>query len=146
MNYRPESVLAARLSLPCCIAIAAIKGHVTLDDFTEELIHDPQFVEYMKKVEVVPEPEFNELYPLSGFSGEATITLKNGEKYVELVPYCKAHPERPASAEDLKNKFFQLCCLTWPEEKARRVYGGIYGLGELDDVNAFTRELQEVSD
>lgn len=146
VNYRPESVLAARLSLPCCIAIAAIKGHVTLDDFTEELIHDPQFVEYMKKVEVVPEPEFNELYPLSGFSGEATITLKNGEKYVELVPYCKAHPERPASAEDLKNKFFQLCCLTWPEEKARRVYGGIYGLGELDDVNAFTRELQEVSD
>lgn len=142
VNYRPANVLAARLSLPCCMAIAATKGHVTLDDFTEELIHDPDFIAYMEKVEVVPEPEFNKLYPLSGFTSEATITLKNGEKYTELVPYCKAHPERPASPEDLRDKFFQLCNLTWAEEKSRTVYDALYGLEKLDDVGLFTEHLR----
>ena len=96
----------------------------------------------MEKVEVVPEPEFNKLYPLSGFTSEATITLKNGEKYTELVPYCKAHPERPASPEDLRDKFFQLCNLTWAEEKSRTVYDALYGLEKLDDVGLFTEHLR----
>lgn len=134
VNYQPANVLAARLSMPCCMALAAIKRQVTLDDFTEELIHDPAFLEYMKKVEIEPWPEFNELYPLSGFTSEATITVKSGEQYVNRVIYCKAHPERPASKEDIAAKYFNLATITWPREKAEAVYNFFGSIDACADI------------
>lgn len=121
-NTNPESILAARLSVPCCLAIAARKRQVTLADFTEDLLTDSENLAFMQKVELKPEPEFNKLYPSSGFTGEVTITLNDGKQYTELIIYPKAHPERPASQKDIEDKYKMLAGITWSQGQVKRVY------------------------
>lgn len=142
VNYEPANVLAARLSMPCCMAIAAIKRQVTLDDFTEELIHDPRFLDYMKKVTIEPYPAFNEQFPDSGFTSEATITTTDGRTFTSLVPYCKAHPMRPATEQDIRDKYFMLANITWPQEKSERVYQAFRDLGACADVGGLVALMQ----
>ena len=143
VNYRPESVLASRLSIPCCISLAARKGRVTLDDFTEELLSDPEHLAFMQKVEVQPEPQFNVLYPDSGFTGEATITLQNGTQYQQLIPYPKAHPQRPASREELREKFRMLAENAWSPDRTAEVEACFASLESCPDVRALVALFQE---
>ena len=124
------------------MAIAAIKRQVTLDDFTEELIHDPDFLEYMKKVTIEPWPPFNEQFPDSGFTSEATITTTDGRVFTSLVPYCKAHPQRPATQEDIRDKYFMLADITWPHEKSQRVYDAFQALGACEDIGSLIAVMQ----
>lgn len=142
INYEPANVLAARLSMPCCMAIAAIKRRVTLDDFTEELIHDPDFLAYMKKVTIEPWPEFNEQFPDSGFTSEAAITTTDGRVFTCLVPYCKAHPERPATEQDIREKYFMLANITWPPEKSERIYAAFRQLESCGDIGDLVAAMQ----
>lgn len=134
VNYEPANVLAARLSMPCCMAIAALKRRVTLDDFSDELIHDPAFLAYMKKVTIEPWPEFNERYPDSGFTSEATITTTDGRVFTKLVPYCKAHPQRPATEQDIRDKYYMLADVTWPHERSEQVYNAFQNLASCGDI------------
>lgn len=143
VNYAPENVLAARLSIPCCIALAFTRRHVLLGDFSEERLNDRSFLEQMKKVEIQPCPEFNDMYPLSGFTSEATIKLKDGRSFTELVAYCKGHPERPVSPEDIKEKYFSLCELTWPHSKAEKVYEYFGRLTEEQDIGQLMKLCNE---
>lgn len=141
VNYEPANVLAARLSMPCCMAIAATKRRVTLDDFSETLIHDPAFLAYMKKVVIEPWPEFNELYPDSGFTSEATITTTDGRVFTNRVIYCKAHPQRPASEQDVRDKYFMLADITWPHDKSQRIYDAFRTLETCSDVSALVADM-----
>ena len=122
VNYAPASVLAARLSLPFSMALAAKNRKVELNDFTEDLLTDKDHLEFMKKVKVEPEPEFNIKYPDSGFTGKVTVTTKDGKKYSEMVIYPKAHPERFATDEEFKEKYDSLARITWDDKKAEKVY------------------------
>lgn len=141
VNYEPANVLAARLSMPCCMAIAALKRHVTLDDFSEELIHDPEFLEYMKKVTIEPWPEFNERYPDSGFTSEVRITTVDGREFTSLVPYCKAHPQRPATERDIQDKYYMLADITWPHSKSAEIYCAFQTLESCDDIQTLTAAI-----
>ncbi len=143
VNYAPSNVLAARLSIPCCIAIAITQRRVTLDDFTEERIHDPDFLAYMQKVAVEPEPDFHQRYPDSGFTSEATITTTDGRTFTCLVPYCKAHPKRPVTQADLKEKYDMLAGITWSPERARQVYDLCTRLETQADIGALIALFQE---
>ncbi len=142
VNYQPDSVLAARLSLPCCMTFAAKLRRVTLNDFTEDSIKDSANLDFMKRVEVQPEPEFNRLYPDSGFTSEATVTLKDGREFKELVVYPKAHPQRPATEQDIKGKYSNLTGFTWTKDKADEVYQNFMHLENYVDIGQLVSSLQ----
>src|SRR5699024_8171530 len=74
VNYKPDSILASRLSIPCCLSIAARKGRVTLKDFNKDLLKETEHLKFMQKVTVEPDEHLNKEYPKSRFAGEVTIT------------------------------------------------------------------------
>ncbi len=141
-NYHPDSILAARLSIPFSISIAIHRGQVTLDDFTEDLLEDPNNLEFMKKVIIQPDPNLNNEYPKSGFVGEVTITMKDNKQYKDMVIYPKDHPERPATDEDIKSKYYSLATNTWTKLKAEKIYNIFNILESYDNIKNVINEFQ----
>ncbi|MCR4442518.1 MAG: MmgE/PrpD family protein [Peptococcaceae bacterium] len=133
ITYNPESVLAARLSIPFCVASAVNRRQVTLGDFTEETLNDPDFREVMNKTFIEPNPEFNKKYP-RGLVTRAVVVTKDGKKYEKMHVYPKGHPERPATKDDLLQKYRSLTSLTWPQKKADDVYQAVMELEKLDNI------------
>jgi 2-methylcitrate dehydratase PrpD len=136
-NYDPQTLLAARLSVPFCIALAALDGEVTLKNFTEERIDDAQIRAMMQRVTVKGDAELNALYP-EKFPARVDITVKDGRKLSGAEDYPKGSFKNPFTEKEFQNKFLNLATITFPEGQARNIMETIYRLDELKSVSELT--------
>jgi len=54
--YAPQGLTSAQLNLPFCVATLLLEGDVFVDQFTDNVVDDPQRIELSKKVTVVEDP------------------------------------------------------------------------------------------
>lgn len=103
-KYRPTSKETADHSLPYSLAVGLVDGMVTPLQFTQERIDDPGLIPVMDKIKVVPNEEFEELFPEFQPS-RVTITLTDGASFVERVDVPKGDPRDPMTEEEIAVKF-----------------------------------------
>ncbi|MGP1679536.1 MAG: MmgE/PrpD family protein [Burkholderiales bacterium] len=103
-NKDVSTVMAARVSVPYCIAIAAVDGKLTQAQFSPARIDDPLLRQVLANTEVIADAELNKLYP-DKFPARVTITLKNGASFQETVLFPKGDPQDPLTAGELEAKF-----------------------------------------
>lgn len=142
LNYDPETPLAARLSIPFCLATAVVKGRVGLDDFGEADLRDPEVRAVMGRVHVTSDPELNRKYP-DALAAVVTMETAHGI-FEEEVVYPRGHAKNPAGDEELAAKFRDLASLLWPD--ASRVEAILQALGRfesLDSVAELSRLLAD---
>jgi 2-methylcitrate dehydratase PrpD len=136
MNYSPDSPLAARLSIPYCVSMAAAEGHISMDQFQEAKIMDPKIREFMKKVTVESDPEFNSKYP-GTLAAYVEIQTRDGSRLKEESIFPKGHPENPMTDEEIKEKFRRLALVTLDRVQAEEIIEKVYDLENLKQ----TKEL-----
>ena len=83
-NKDVSTVMAARVSVPYCIAVAAVDGELTQKQFSPARLADPLVREVLNKTEVIADAELNALYP-DKFPARVTITLNNGKSFQETI-------------------------------------------------------------
>ncbi|MFA5913874.1 MAG: MmgE/PrpD family protein, partial [Burkholderiales bacterium] len=103
-NKDVSTVMAARVSVPYCIAIAAIDGKLGQAQFAPARINDPLLRQVLANTEVIADAELNQLYP-DKFPARVTIHLKNGASFQETVLFPKGDPQDPLSAAEIEAKF-----------------------------------------
>jgi len=103
-KYRPTSKETADHSLPYSLAVGLVDGMVTPLQFKDERIRDPKLPAVMDKIKVVPNDEFEKLFPKFQPS-QVTITLTNGKKFVQRVDVPKGDPRDPMTEEEIAVKF-----------------------------------------
>ncbi len=103
-KYRPTSKETADHSLPYSLAVGLVDGMVTPLQFKQERIDDESLHQVMDKVKVLPNDEFESLFPEYQPS-RVTITLENGSTYQERVDVPKGDPRDPMSEEEIAVKF-----------------------------------------
>ena len=130
MNYSPDSPLAARLSIPYCVAMAAAEGHISMDQFQEAKIMDPKIREFMKKVTVESDPEFNSKYP-GTLAAHVEIQTRDGSRLKEESIFPKGHPENPMTDEEIKDKFRRLALVTLDRVQTEEIIEKVYDLENL---------------
>ena len=140
MTYEPASPLAARLSIPFCLATAALKRRVGLPDFSEEQLHNPKLREVMGKITIQAEPEFSAKYP-RGFVSHLKLKTKSGKEYEDFIIYPKGHPDRPVEDKEIRDKYLSLASYTWPVAKAEKVFKIVMDLDKAETVNELTANL-----
>lgn len=140
MNPDPVTPLAARLSIPFCVATAVLRRHVRLEDFTEEQLHDPAIRAFIPKVNVIPERAFNLQYP-AGFVADLTLRTRRGREHRAFLVYPRGHPDRPAGEAEVLEKYRALTALTWPPARAEQVLGILRELEKLESVRELARCL-----
>jgi len=103
-KYRPTSKETADHSLPYSLAVGLVDGMVTPLQFTEKRIADKALHPVMDKIKVVPNQEFEALFPKFQPS-QVTVTLKSGASHTQRVDVPKGDPRDPMTEEEIAVKF-----------------------------------------
>jgi len=133
LNYSPDSPMAARLSVPYCVSMAAAEGHISMEQFREDKVMDPQIREFMKRITVEPAPEFHQKYP-GTLAAHVEIQTKDGRKFKAESIYPKGHPENPMTDEEIKEKFRSLALLTFDRGQTEQIVQKVSNLENLKSV------------
>ncbi len=103
-NYNPINVMAARLSVPYCVAVCAATRSGGLEAFHLKTINSPVVQETLKKVEIIADPELHKLYP-EKFPSQIEIHTKDGKVYKGEMYYAKGSAKNPFTDEEVNEKF-----------------------------------------
>lgn len=130
IKYNPPVVGAAQFSLPYSVAVAALYGQASVDQFQDHLLQDPQIKAMMNRVEMEQSGKLDKYLPYV-FASTVSITTKDGKEFSDLTTYTKGDPENPMSPQELKDKFFSLACRTVSPEKAQQLYDAVMDLENI---------------
>lgn len=102
-KYRPNSKETADHSLPYCMAVGLVDGMVTPLQFKPERIRDKSIEPIMDMVKVVPNDEFESLFPEFQPS-RVTVRLRDGRSFAKRVDVPKGDPRDPMTMDDIAVK------------------------------------------
>jgi 2-methylcitrate dehydratase PrpD len=135
-KHKVSTVVAAQASLPFALAVAAVRGKIGVDEFTDETIADPVVQELVPRTVVHQD---SELYGRVEFSmpGRVTVRTKDGREYTDEVLYPKGNPRNPMDETEFKAKFMDLATRVLRVEQSEELYAqarhleGIANVAEL---------------
>ncbi|MGM0652085.1 MAG: MmgE/PrpD family protein [Bacillota bacterium] len=130
----PESIYEAKFSLPFCVSTALVYGHVGLEDFTKERLHDPALEELMSHCNVEVDPVIDAHYP-DKWGAKLNVILRNGTVDHEQTDFPKGDPENIASMEELKTKFRRLSAKLLPPSKIEAWLESISKVETFDNIH-----------
>ena len=105
-KQNPPNGYAAKFSIPYAIAVAMIRGDAGLNDYQEEVVHDPHIVALAKKITYIVDP--NNPYP-NQFTGHIRVYLRDGNVLEHSQGFFRGGRDAPMSMEALESKFIANC-------------------------------------
>jgi 2-methylcitrate dehydratase PrpD len=140
VNRKPKTILAARLSIPYCLAVAILDREVGMRQFEPKRLEDKRIKELIGKISIEGDPELNELYP-EMFPARITITTKNGKVVSADEFYPKGFPKNPISDEELETKIKSLCSYTLGKARIKELSNTIKRIESLPNISELMRLL-----
>jgi 2-methylcitrate dehydratase PrpD len=126
-NKEVGGAMAARISVPYCVAAAAVDRGLGQAQFAEARVADPLIRQVLARTEVIADPGLDPLYP-EKFPARVTIALEDGTSRQETVLLPKGDPGAPLSDAELEDKFRANCAAVLPEPHVRRLRDAILRL------------------
>ena len=129
----PQTSLEAKFSFPFLLAIAILRRKVGIEEFTDEVVLDPEVQEFMKKCRHVVDEDID----ARGFQHMDTrivIKLKDGRVLEKLESFATGHPNKPMTREQLEAKFLECAELAIDRDRARQAADAIWRLDEVEHV------------
>jgi 2-methylcitrate dehydratase PrpD len=143
---RPKLAIDGKFSIPFTSAVMMVKGNVTLRDYTEEGLRDPEVLAMADKVTYRIDPDAE--LPVGGYSSLSRPTVevrtRDGKHYSCKPSGVPGDPHHPVSNELLEAKFRD--CVSFsatpvPTENIDRAIELIRDLENVPDVTEIVRLL-----
>jgi 2-methylcitrate dehydratase len=133
-KHKVSTVVSAQASLPFALAVAAVRGKVGVDEFTDETIADP-VIQAMIPRTVVHQDE--ELYAkvTNSMPGRVTVRTNDGREFTDEVLYPKGNPANPLTEDEFKEKFTDMAVRVLGHEQADELYGRARALHRVGNVS-----------
>jgi 2-methylcitrate dehydratase PrpD len=131
----PRTVHQAKFSMGFVLALAALKGHASVTDFSDAALQDQPIREFLSRVEMVLDLEIDRAYP-ERWIGLVEVETTDGQHITCRVDVPKGDPENSLSRAELEDKAHLLAAYqqgATPEE-IERVIARIWGLHEARNV------------
>ena len=121
--FRPKSREAADHSTPFVMAMALLKGRLTLNEFTDEPWLSPEVMAMMDRIELVVDPERDRDFVDSGVFGVRLEARMNdgGTESVE-IHQPTGHPDNPMTDQHLLDKMTWLTSGLVEDDVPRRIF------------------------
>jgi 2-methylcitrate dehydratase len=139
-KYDPQTRETADHSLPYCISAAIVDGALTPQSFSKEKIQDPYLRSFLKKVEVVAEPEFEKTFPELKQAG-CKIHTKEGKVYDITLDYPLGDYREPMNEEQLTAKFDAMVIPVIGRERRDELVNAIWNFEKFENVADFMKLL-----
>ncbi len=139
-DYKPTTILQAQMSLKYCIAVAIKDRQVLTDQFTEERIKDRELTDLAKRVEVVVDPEIDNIYPRK-WPSKVDFLLKDGEKLSVYIDNPLGSPEKPIPTQVIVEKFQNITNGVIERNIQEKIIKNIDNLEAITDIRELTKLL-----
>jgi 2-methylcitrate dehydratase PrpD len=128
-----STVVSAQASLPFALAVAAVRGKVGVDEFTDETVADPVVQELVTRT-VVHQDE--ELFAKAAGSmpGRVTVRTRDGRELTAEVLHPSGSPGNPLSETQFKEKFMDMAERVLGHDQADELYRRARDLRNVGDV------------
>ncbi|KMP11550.1 hypothetical protein UR09_01275 [Candidatus Nitromaritima sp. SCGC AAA799-A02] len=140
-KWKPETKETADHSLPYIVAAALMDGNITLEQFDEAHLRNPDLQNLVQKVTVTEKKEYTDLYGTS-FPNKISITLTDGTVHEKEVLDPKGHPKNPITREELEEKFRLSSTSLLSKEQQNAVINTVWSLEKLQDIGDLMRMLE----
>jgi 2-methylcitrate dehydratase len=124
-------------SLPYIVAVAALDGDVTPAQYTTERIAREDVQRLLRRVEVVPEPDFSRRFP-EAHACRLTVTLMDGRVLVREMADYEGFHTRPMSWEGAVRKFSAVAAEGRPRAGLEAVVKAVGSLEKISVRNLVT--------
>jgi len=128
-----RTVVSAQASLPFALAVAAVRGKVGVDEFTDETVADPVVQELITRT-VVHQDEELFLQVKGSMPGRVTVRTKDGREFTEEVLHPSGSPGNPLTEDEFKAKFMDVAARVLGEHQADDLYQQARRLRHVADV------------
>lgn len=139
-KWKPKTKETADHSLPYIVAVALMDGEVSLEQFDDAHLRNPDLQALVQKVSVAENPRYTELYGRS-FPNRVTVTLKDGTVHEQEVLDPKGHPNNPLKPRELEKKFRNASARWLTEEQQDRVIRTMWCLDACEDLGELMRSM-----
>ncbi len=137
-----DSAMAARLSVPYCVAIACVDGAAGQPQFQPDRFRDKLVRRVLERTEVIADPELTKLYP-EKFPARVVVTMADGEVVQAEMMYPKGDPQNPLSDDELGQKFRDNARDVIPADAAERFIAAAMRLDDLTDLADLMSPLRQ---
>lgn len=134
-NPDPQTIYAAKFSLPFCVALALAKGSCGLEDFSEANLRDPEIRNLMGRVRLVVDERLDSQHPAK-WPATVAVTMTSGEVHQGRTDFPLGDPENPADEAMLVAKFRLLASPSWAEPRVKALMAAVLSLEKLEDAAA----------
>jgi 2-methylcitrate dehydratase PrpD len=134
-TVHPENEVAARASLPYCLAVAVCKkdpASLLGPAFRKELLQDKAIRSAAEKVRITENEEYERKYPAQSLA-RVTITLNNGKSFTQEEDRSARGRYLTPTDDDIEHKF-------------RLIAKPVLGAAKTDKVIALVRRLETLPD
>ncbi len=98
-HREPKSQVDAQFNVPYGVAVALVRGKVTLADFTDDAIRDEAVLAVSRRIEVTEDAEYTARYP-TDYCVELKIALRDGSERRFFSECPSGDPEAPQYRAD----------------------------------------------
>jgi 2-methylcitrate dehydratase PrpD len=130
---KPKTATEGRFSIQFPLSLALLERRVTLQQFTDEKIKEPEIVALMPRIKLLPTPELRQTIA-TGRSTIVEIKLKDGRQLVERCDFPPGTPNNPLSDEELFQKYRSCAKLVLPEKETEESIELIMNLETMDNI------------
>lgn len=139
-NKTVDTPMGARVSVPYCVAIAAVDRTVGQAQFAPERIRDPAVQSLLARTETIADPELTALYP-DKFPARVTVQLKDGQRFSATRYFPKGDPQEPLTPAEIEAKFLANVTGRLGEPAAKEIVRLLRGLEDARDVSRLSALL-----
>jgi 2-methylcitrate dehydratase PrpD len=140
-SKRVDTTMAARLSVPYCVAVALVDREVSQKQFQPDRFRDPLVRSVMDKVEIVTDDELTKLYP-EKFPAQVAVAMEGGAVHWGEMYYPKGDPSNPLSDSEIREKFHLNAAGVLDDVTAETLVTLIEDLSDLKDLTALGAQLR----
>jgi 2-methylcitrate dehydratase len=134
-KWHPETRETADHSLPYLLAVAMFDGGVSAASFDDAHLADPRLREFMQRITVAEDKAMTNAWPAT-VPARLDVVRTDGTRWTATLDYPRGHPKRPATVEDIEQKFLGLTPRVLGDARAREALDLLGRLDSLDDVAA----------
>jgi 2-methylcitrate dehydratase PrpD len=135
---RPQNTYDARFSLHFALAAAVVRGRLTMDEISDEVLADPRVMALCDRIGYTIDPE--SAFPRY-YSGAVEIRLKDGRLLTHREPINRGHPDNPLSPDDIVEKFHATASRAMSNEKRLRIIEATLALDSANSIGAYLAQL-----
>lgn len=104
-DYRPAGVTAAQMNMFYGIAVMALRGDVSVGDYTEATIADPQVLSFIPRIKVAVDDGIEGMGAAFRHAARIAVHTTGGRTVKREVLNRRGSPENAVTREDVERKF-----------------------------------------